>query len=221
MEDNKPEPEFVAQQLRKPSGGFANTIADVMDQANAPLFDLTLESMQLEKDASILEIGFGSGKFFDKLFDENEQLSVYGLDYSREMVASARKHNESAVETNKLTLKLGNSDEIPFPDEFFDKVYCNMVVYFWDQPEQHLKEVYRVLKPEGKFYTGIRSKESMQMLPFVDFGFNLYTKSEWCSILGKHRFKIARVADKLDPEIEIDDQPIRMQSICIVAEKEY
>lgn len=220
MADKKPEPEFVAQQLRKPTGDFAYKIAEVMDQVNAPLFDLSLQTMRLGAGDSVLEIGFGSGKFFNKLFEKTEHQNVCGLDYSPEMVASAKSINQSSVDDNKLTLKQGNSDDIPFADQSFDKIYCNMVVYFWDQPEKHLEEVQRVLKPGGKFYTGIRSKESMQTLPFVEFGFNLYTKEQWISILNENGFEVSRIAEKLDPESEVEGQSMRMKSICIVAEKQ-
>lgn len=219
MADDKPEPEFIAQQLRKPSGDFANKIAEVMDQVNAPLFDLTLQTMNLNEGESILEIGFGSGSFFDKVFRQNDQLKIFGLDYSQEMVAAAQRHNQHAIDANKLTLKQGSSDETPFADQSFDKVYCNMVVYFWDQPEDHLKEIQRVLKPGGEFYTGIRSQDSMQKLPFVDFGFNLYTKEEWVTILESQRFKATKIAEKLDTEMEVEGEMMRMQSICIVAKK--
>lgn len=42
--NNKPEPdpEFIAQQLRKPSGDFAGKISKTMDMVNRPLYDLFL-----------------------------------------------------------------------------------------------------------------------------------------------------------------------------------
>lgn len=72
-----------------------------------------------------------------------------------------------------------SSDKMPFADNSFDKVFCINVIYFWEQPAEHLKEIYRVLKPGGKFYTTIRSKESMAEMPFTKYGFNMYSQSEW------------------------------------------
>lgn len=216
---SKPEPQFVARQLRKPSGKFANTIAAKMDKGNAPLFDLTLEIMQLTEEESVLEIGFGSGTYFSKIFDKAPRLKVSGIDYSAEMVNKAKKNNKSAIEDNKLTLKMGNSNDMPFLSNTFDKVFCNMVVYFWDQPEVHLNEVHRVLKPNGRFYTGLRTKESMLQLPFVEHGFNLYEKEQWSDLLRENGFRIIRIAHQLDPKMEIDNQELQMNSVCIIAEK--
>lgn len=119
-----------------------------------------------------------------------------------------------------MVLKEGNSSDIPFPSQSFDKVFCNMVIYFWDQPAEHLKEVNRVLKSNGRFYTGLRTKDSMLQLPFIEHGFNLYDKEQWCALLQQNGFQILRIAEKLDPEIEVNNKSVQLKSICIAAEKE-
>jgi ubiquinone/menaquinone biosynthesis C-methylase UbiE len=161
----RPNPAFIAQQLRRPNGAFAQNIAEKMDQVNEPLFDLTLETMQLADNESILEIGFGSGKFFPKIFSRTNQLQVSGIDYSQEIVDMAVTNNRSLVDTVGLILEYGSSAHLPFPNHAFDKVFCNMVVYFWEQPAIHLKEIRRVLKPSGQFYTGMRTKDGKTYQP--------------------------------------------------------
>lgn len=76
------------------------------------------------------------------------------------MVAMAIKNNQSLTRAGKLNLQLGSSDNLPFGNDSFDKVFCINVIYFWDQPEKHLSEVHRVLKPSGQFFAAIRSKET-------------------------------------------------------------
>jgi len=212
-----PDPEFLAGQLRKPEGEFAPKIAAKMDEVNGPLIELTIDTMQLSNGESVLEIGFGSGSFFEKLSNRADDLRVSGIDYSPEMVEKAREGNRSLVDSGNLRLKQADSRNIPFPDNSFDKVFCNMVVYFWDRPEEHLEEVRRVLKPEGLFYTGLRSKESMQKLPFIEHGFNLYDQDRWSAILRENGFRVTGIRDRLDPELEIEGNDMRMESLCIVA----
>ncbi len=216
-DDSGPDPEFVASQLRKPEGDFAPKISAKMDEVNAPLFDLTLEVMEPSDGESILEIGFGSGTFFEKLFGAAEELKVSGVDYSREMVTQASDQNRYHVNSGRLSLVQGNSNDLPFPDNFFDKVYCNMVIYFWDEPSTHLKEVRRVLKKGGKFYTGIRSVESMKKLPFVEHGFNLYSPERWSEMLTENSFSVSRTVSKKDPPLEIEGREMQMHSVCIEA----
>lgn len=217
--ESKPDPEFIAQQLRRPSGDFAPEIGQKMNQANKPLYDLTIEVMELHKDERILEIGFGNGKFFDELLTMQSGLQISGIDFSEAMVEAAKKYNREAVSSGKLEIKAGSSAAIPFPDQSFDKVFCNMVIYFWEQPEDHLKEIYRVLKPGCTFYTGIRTRESMRVFPFTEHGFNLYSTGEWEKIVDKNGFSLMGTHSRVDPEMDFEGNKLRLESCCIVAEK--
>lgn len=218
-EKNEEELQFMANQLRKPFGEKASFVGEKMDVGNVPLFELTLESMDIQNGDRILEIGFGTGRYLKRLFDRAEELEVHGIDYSKEMVKIASELNESLLEEGKINLEWGSSEDLPFDDESFDKVYCNMVVYFWDEPANHLEEVRRVLQPEGSFYTGLRTKESMLQLPFVEYGFNLYGKDEWTTVLENNGFRVTGIQQKSDPPVEIDTQKLKLESLCITAEK--
>src|SRR5699024_5756281 len=214
----KHDPAFIAQQLRRPSGDFASEVGQKMDQVNEPLYDLTLDVMEPEDNDRILEIGFGTGKFFDKLFARANGLQLSGIDFSEAMVETAKKHNSEAISSGKLEIKSASSEEIPFPDQTFDKVFCNMVIYFWDQPEVHLKEIQRVLKSSGTFFTGMRPRESILVFPFVKYGFNLYSTEEWEEMLDKNGFTPLERYKRMDPEIEVDGNKLRLESCCSVAE---
>lgn len=211
--------EFIAAQLRKPSGDFAPNIAQNMDKANAAQFDLTLQSLDLHSGQSILEIGFGSGQFLFKLFTREPNLHVTGLDYSPEIVAIAQAANPSLIQSGRLTLQEGNSSQMPFESDTFDSVYSNMVIFFWDKPEDHLREVRRVLKPGGQFYSGFRTKKSMQSFPFVRFGFHLYEPEEWQTLLENNGFHVIRTDRQHDAPQTVNGQPLQLESVCVVAQK--
>ena len=217
--ESKPDPEFIAQQLRKPSGDFAGEIGQKMNQVNKPLYDLTFDIMALGNGDHILEIGFGNGKFIGDLFKKSSNLKVSAIDFSEEMVKEAKEYNRESISNGDLNIQLGSSDAIPFSGQTFDKVFCNMVIYFWDQPEKHLKEVRRVLKPGGTFYTGIRTRESMLIFPFVEYGFNLYSTEEWEKILSKNGFSLLNTHSRVDPELDFEDDKLSLESCCIIAVK--
>jgi SAM-dependent methyltransferase len=42
-------------------------------------------------------------------------------------------------------------ESLPFADDFFDKVLCVHVLYFWKDLDVSLREIARVLKPGGRF----------------------------------------------------------------------
>lgn len=212
------EPERMAGQLRKPSGEQAREIGLVMNKANEPLYRLLLQSLDLADKEAVLEIGFGNGMFFDQVFAAARNLQVTGIDYSPEMVAEATVNNSSRVASGELSLLTGSSDDLPFPDRSFDKVFCSMVIYFWDNPHLHLQEVHRVLKPGGRFLAGIRSKETMALFPFTKYGFTLYEEEEWRDELQKNGFTYVRTDTRTD-EISIEGENFQLRSLCLVAEK--
>ncbi len=210
---------FIAQQLRKPAGDFAATIAGKMNEGNKPLYDLTLSSMNLNDGDTILEIGFGNGFHFKELLSLRDKLTLYGIDYSKEMVNQATAGNMTFINSGRLFLSEGSSNRLPYEDHTFDVVFCNMVIYFWENPEDHLKEIYRVLKSAGRFYTGMRTKKSMMELPFTQYGFNLYTVGEWKSVLAQNGFNVDDSYHKTDPGFEENGKQIQLESVCIAAEK--
>lgn len=218
MSDMQPGPEQVAAQLRKPEGELGTAVGYSMNKTNAPLYDLVLETMQITNGDSILEIGFGNGKLFDKLFSVANDLQVAGLDYSADMVSEATGNNAGPIQDGRLALKQGNSDAIPFADTSFDKVFCCNVIYFWDEPAAHLKEIYRVLKPGGIFYAGFRSRSSMQAFPFTQFGFTLYEAAEWEALIRANGF-IHRGTTEGTEHLETDDGHFELTAYCVAAKK--
>lgn len=210
---------LIAQQLRKPSGDFANTIAEKMGVGNRPLYDLVLDSMEIKDNYSILEIGFGSGFHFPELISKAKNLAITGIDYSAEMTKLAIQNNQSPIKSGRLNLYTGNSDKLPFSEHSFDIVFCNMVIYFWDNPAEHLSEIKKVLKPTGKFYTGMRSRKSMQQFPFTKYGFNLYEVREWKSVLESNGFRVLDEKRGLDPAFDEFENDIQLESICLSAIK--
>jgi ubiquinone/menaquinone biosynthesis C-methylase UbiE len=100
------------------------------------------------KKGKILDIGCGSGRnllpFAQAGFD------CYGTDFSEEMLM----HAVDFCKQNKIKLKLkyGWAQRIPFPTNSFDYALSIALIHNLKK-EDHLhalKEIYRILKPDGK-----------------------------------------------------------------------
>jgi ubiquinone/menaquinone biosynthesis C-methylase UbiE len=212
---------IITKQLRKPSGLLAGKISNKMNEVNEVVYDFTLENMNIRENEAVLEIGFGNGKFFSKLFAKVRNVKIWGIDFSKEMVSLATRNNHSSIKDGTLNLQLGSSDNLPFANDSFDKVFCINVIYFWDQPEKHLSEVHRVLKPDGEFFDAIRSKETFSHLPAADYNFTLYNENEWKIVLEQNNFTLAGVTKKKEDKskAKIGDNLSPREIMCFIAKK--
>ena len=209
----------LARQLRKPGGTLGKKVGTMMNRANKTLYDFTISVMQPGYYQSILEIGFGNGKFFHQVLDAAEGLTLTGIDYSKTMVQSAENNNAELVRSGRLKLLQGNSDQMPFPDESFDKVFCINVAYFWDEPLSHLREILRVLKPGGMLYVTVRSVESMERMPFTKYGFRKVNSETWKQQCSSAGFIWEKEEKLVEPASEFQPDPRPFESFCLVARK--
>ncbi len=212
---------MMAKQLRKPQGRLGSKVGNMMNKANSFLYDFTLDLVKPANKESILEIGFGNGKFFDKIFARAAGLKITGLDYSLAMLDAAKENNKKAVASGDLSLLLGSSDKLSFADNSFDQIFCINVIYFWDHPLQHLKEIKRVLKPGGRFYATVRTRESMLRMPFTKYGFSFYDTDKWKTYIDSTNLLYINEYPTNEPVVELDGKKFMVQSLCVIAEKKH
>lgn len=96
----------------------------------------------------ILEIGVGTGKNLQYYSDEVE---LTAIDISPGMLKKAR--NKAKKLNLKADLHLMDAQKLEFEDETFDYVISTFVLCSVPDPVVTLKEMTRVLKPDGKIIT--------------------------------------------------------------------
>lgn len=208
---------LMARQLRKPTGNRGIKVGDMMNKANEFLYDQTLSIMNPAAGEHLLEIGFGNGRFFQKLLEEKNEIRVTGIDTSAGMVHAARQFNQQAIEAGVLDICQGTSASLPYPDAHFDRIFCINVIYFWDHPREHLAEVNRVLKPGGRFYATIRTRESMELMPFTKYGFRKYDEAGWDNELRACGMQLEEARSIQEPEVSFEGKTFSIHSLCLVA----
>ncbi len=95
------------------------------------------------KAGRLLDIGTGPGRLLLEIHELNSEIHLFGLDISPAMVTLAQK----ALTGLEVDLKLGNIRHTDYPSDFFDLITCSGSFYLWDEPEEGLNEIYRILKP--------------------------------------------------------------------------
>jgi ubiquinone/menaquinone biosynthesis C-methylase UbiE len=108
-----------------------------------------LTYVELPDAARILDIGCGTGRLLNRLAAQQEDIQGFGLDFSAEMVRQARQSNQHRP---RLIFLEGKSAPLRFVDEFFDAVFCTFSLMHYPQADAVFAEIWRVLKPGGRFY---------------------------------------------------------------------
>jgi len=102
------------------------------------------------KARRILDIATGTGDLAIMLAKINSE-KVIGLDISEGMLAVGKKKIDQLGLNEKVEMILGDSEELPFEDQTFDAITVGFGVRNFENLEQGLDEIYRVLKPNGIF----------------------------------------------------------------------
>ena len=106
----------------------------------------------------ILDFGCGGGSHTWYL--AREGFDVYAFDGA----ASAVKNTREKLEREKLSANVRVMDamEIDYPDNFFDAVIDNFVIYLNKQDliKQIYHQIYKILKPGGKIFTSCITPET-------------------------------------------------------------
>jgi ubiquinone/menaquinone biosynthesis C-methylase UbiE len=97
-----------------------------------------------------LEIGCGRGVGAGIVLDQFGAGSVEAFDLDQRMVRLARKR--LARRGRRACVWTGDASAIPAPDETYDAVFDFGIVHHIPQWRDALAEVWRVLKPGGRFY---------------------------------------------------------------------
>jgi demethylmenaquinone methyltransferase/2-methoxy-6-polyprenyl-1,4-benzoquinol methylase len=77
-------------------------------------------------------------------------VSIVGLDFSKEMVALGKEKIRISPFAQRITMQVAPCEAIPFPEESFDSVTIAFGIRNVVDRLQGLKEMWRVLKPEGR-----------------------------------------------------------------------
>jgi methionine biosynthesis protein MetW len=116
---------------------------ELLDDRQRKLINIVKEFTS--KGGKLLDIGCADGRLtfeFKKAIQADE---VYGIDVVENYLKASL---EKGIKINKVNV---NEDKFPFSDNYFDTVIASEIIEHCIVPENLLREVYRVLKPEGYF----------------------------------------------------------------------
>jgi len=108
----------------------------------------TIQLLKPFKPKQILDIATGTGDLAIEALSLNPE-HITGTDISEEMLKIAKTKIEQKKVDNKISLLQAASENLPFPDSYFDAVTVAFGVRNFNDLEKGLSEIFRVLKTDG------------------------------------------------------------------------
>lgn len=113
---------------------------------------LLLEHSDLRPGQRVLDIGCGTGTLVALIKRVCPEISIVGLDPDPKALARAKK--KAARAGASIQFDQGFSDELPYSDASFDRVFSSFMFHHVsaNEREKTLREVRRVLSSEGSLH---------------------------------------------------------------------
>ncbi len=125
-----------------------------MEHHHADITEKTLRLMELRAGERVLDLGCGSGwatRLLARLVGEGPEGfgQVVGLDISDEMIRRARA---ASRDFENVMYVWGSAQQIPWEENFFDKVLSVESFYYYPDQDRVLAELFRVMAPRARLY---------------------------------------------------------------------
>lgn len=186
-------------------------------------FQWIYDNCRICRNMNILELGCGSGTFWtvnrDKLPPD---INVTITDISEGMIRDAKRNiTNSGLAQYNFSYNTTDCCNIPYPDNSFDIVIANHVLFYCNPVTKAVNEIHRVLKSGGRLICSTYSSRHMQEINQLVSDFDsrivlsadrLYTifgLDNGCQLLNddfkqieKKIYKDSLIVDKAEPLIE-------------------
>lgn len=137
--------EFLIKQSQKPSGLIGRVITKIWSFYFKKLSLWAIKQTTISDNYRILEIGYGGGSTIKNLLALNKYLEIHGIDISKESYRTAQRVHSDSIRKGSVQLKIGNVENMPYQNNYFDRIFAIQTHIFWKDIKKSFQEVYRVL----------------------------------------------------------------------------
>ena len=168
-----------------------------MEHHHISITEQTLALMDLKPGERVLDLGCGAG-WATRLMAQSvaggeRPGQVIGLDVSDEMIRRARA---TSKDHDNVMFVVGSAQQIPWDENFFDKVLSVESFYYYADQDRALAELFRVMAPLGKLFILMNLyKDNAYSLRWVDelkVPVQVRSEQEYVDLLKAHTFEDVR-----------------------------
>jgi ubiquinone/menaquinone biosynthesis C-methylase UbiE len=166
-----------------------------MEGHHLDITEKTIRLMKLRAGERVLDLGCGSGwatRLLARLVADGPEGfgQVVGLDISDEMIRGARAGSK---EFENILYIWGSARQIPWEENFFDKMLSVESFYYYPDQDRALAELFRVMAPHGRMFILINlykdNPYSLQWVDKLQVPVQVRSESEYVELLKKHAFE--------------------------------
>ncbi len=103
-----------------------------------------IKALDIQNGMKILDLGAGGGQISHLINSMYSDSKIYPSDFNADMIRADIRHTT-------LPFCLTDARKLPYPDNSFERVICGFLLRNVRDYPTALTEIYRVLKPGGKF----------------------------------------------------------------------
>lgn len=172
--------EQVATMFNTISGNYDNLNRVISFGIDIKWRKKVLALIKKSNPEKILDIATGTGDLAILMAETNAK-KIVGLDISEGMLAVGIDKIASKNLSQRIEMILGDSENMPFEDNYFDAITVAFGVRNFENLEKGLSEILRILKPGGAFV--ILETSVPEKTPYKQ-GYHFYSKNI-LPIIGK------------------------------------
>ena len=129
----------------------------------------------------IVDLGVGPGLLSFEMSKQMPEAMILGVDPSKEMLNFAKQK----IKNENFKAVIGSSEKIPLESKKADIVVSRFTLTYWDSLDSGIKEIYRVLKPEGILVLEALNKDFPKWKLFT-IKVKMYIKSATNDVIKYH-----------------------------------
>ncbi|MGX7150580.1 class I SAM-dependent methyltransferase [Enterococcus ureasiticus] len=137
--------QILLKQSKRPTGIIGTCMMYLWNSIYLPLVKWAMSNITVNDGITILDIGVGNGASSDYLLQQTNLSAVTGIDISDDAMAQAKKKYLN----QRIDFKIMDVHDLIFDSETFDLVTAFQTHFHWDDLGLALREIHRVLKPNG------------------------------------------------------------------------
>ena len=166
-----------------------------MEKHHLNITEQTLRQMELRPGERVLDLGCGAGwasRILARLVGDGPEGhgQVVGVDISDEMIRRARA---ASRDFDNLMFVWGSAQQIPWEENFFDKVLSVESFYYYADQDRALHELFRVMAPRGRLFILINLYKdnpcSLRWVEELKVPVHARSAAEYVELLKAHAFE--------------------------------